>query len=115
MGMRRQCMLTGVWSQSTSIQCAVKGVACSPSRTAISHRPHQHTQPPHMTRPAEKRLHVLMQKVHTIRNDKNKKRKEAHVESLRLQAKRMAKKEETLNEVRVDLSVPSLFPLLCRW
>jgi hypothetical protein len=49
-----------------------------------------------------------MQKVHTVRNDKNKKRKEAHVESLRLQAKRMAKKEETLNEVGVECSVPSL-------
>jgi hypothetical protein len=60
-------------------------------------------------------LHVLMQKVHTIRNDKNKKRKEAHVESLRLQAKRMAKKEETLNEVRVDLSVPLLLCPWCRW
>ena len=57
-------------------------------------------------RAAEKRLHVLMQKVHTIRNDKNKKRKEAHAESLRLQAKRMAKKEEALNQVRIPLVPP---------
>jgi len=47
----------------------------------------------------EKRLHVLMQKVHTIRNDKNKKRKEAHAQSLQEQAKRNAKKQETLYEV----------------
>ena len=47
-----------------------------------------------------------MQKVHMIRNDKNKKRKEAHVESLRLQAKRMAKKEEALNEVAVPRLPP---------
>ena len=47
----------------------------------------------------EKRLHVLMQKVHTIRNDKNKKRKEAHAQSLQEQAKRFAKKAESLDEV----------------
>jgi hypothetical protein len=50
----------------------------------------------------EKRLHVLMQKVHTIRNDKNKKRKEAHAQSLAEQAKRFAKKAESLDEVRLS-------------
>ena len=38
--------------------------------------------------------------VHTIRNDKNKKRKEAHAQSLQEQAKRLAKKAESLQEYR---------------
>jgi hypothetical protein len=60
----------------------------------------------------EKRLHVLMQKVHTIRNDKNKKRKEAHAQSLAEQAKRFAKKAESLDEV--PLSRASTPSSLCR-
>ena len=51
----------------------------------------------------EKRLHVLMHKVHTIRNDKNKKRKEAHAQSLAEQAKRFAKKAESLDEVQATV------------
>jgi len=64
----------------------------------------------------EKRLHVLMQKVHTIRNDKNKKRKEAHAQSLQEQAKRNAKKQGTLDEVSLS-PPPALLhcsmPTLC--
>ena len=57
----------------------------------------------------EKRLHVLMQKVHTIRNDKNKKRKQAHAASLKEQAKRQAKQNRALQEV-LSLFLISLHP-----
>lgn len=50
--------------------------------------------------PGERKLHTLMQKVATIRNDKTKKRKEAMIKSKAELQKRLAKSSESLVEYR---------------
>jgi hypothetical protein len=47
-----------------------------------------------------RRLHTLMQRVATIRNDKTKKRKEAMIKSKAALQKRLAKSNESLDEYR---------------
>eukprot|EP00960_Hanusia_phi_P051725 760971-Hanusia_phi.AAC.1 len=49
--------------------------------------------------PEEKRLHVLMHKINTIRNDKSKKRKEADAKSRAELAKKLEKQNASLNQV----------------
>lgn len=52
--------------------------------------------------PVERKMHTLMQKISTIRNDKAVKRKEAAVVSKAALQKRLEKKGESLEEYRKD-------------
>jgi ribosome biogenesis protein BMS1 len=52
--------------------------------------------------PGERRLHALMQQIHTIRNDKTTKRKQAAIASKAALQKRLAKKGESLEDYRKE-------------